>query len=155
MQAAQLPRRLFYFLLDQKVTKNQVNRHLLLRCTRLLPCNQPKPRAAILCPTSVRAVPLLQQSLLMPFPALKAVIVLSDFARSWSVDRVHLVLLTLLNESKIKEREADRKAGRVYGVNDGLAFAMCAARKRRKEPAERAEAFFCLDFLVTFGSSQK
>jgi len=40
--------------------------------------------------------------------------------------------------------------GRVYGVNEGLAFAMCAARKRRKEPAERVEAFFCLDFLLLF-----
>jgi hypothetical protein len=54
-----------------------------------------------------------------------------------------------------KECGADRKAGRVYGVNDGLAFAMCEARKRRKEPAERAEAFFCLDLLVTFLSREK
>jgi hypothetical protein len=43
----------------------------------------------------------------------------------------------------------------VYGGNAGLAFAMCGARKKRKEPAGRAEAFFCLDLLVTFGSSQK
>jgi len=28
-------------------------------------------------------------------------------------------------------KRPDRKAGRAYGVNDGLAFAMCAARKRR------------------------
>jgi len=32
---------------------------------------------------------------------------------------------------KWKERLDDRKAGRVYGVNDGLAFAMCAARRKR------------------------
>jgi len=31
-------------------------------------------------------------------------------------------------------------AGQAYGVNDGLAFAMRVARKKRKEPAERAEA---------------
>jgi len=49
----------------------------------------------------------------------------------------------------------DRKAGRVYGGNAGLAFAMREARKRRKEPAGRAEAFFCLDFLVTFLSRKK
>jgi len=30
--------------------------------------------------------PLLRQSLLMPFPALEATIVLSDFGRSWSID---------------------------------------------------------------------
>jgi hypothetical protein len=57
--------------------------------------------------------------------------VLSDFSRTWSVDEVHLVVLGLLNESKIKELGVDRKAGRVYGVNDGLAFAMCVARRKR------------------------
>jgi hypothetical protein len=47
----------------------------------------------------------------------------------------------------------------VYGGNAGLAFAMCAARKKRKEPAGRAEAFFCLElftycsFSVVFMSS--
>jgi hypothetical protein len=60
-----------------------------------------------------------------------------------------------INEPVRKECWVDRKAGREYGVNDGLAFAMCAARRKRKEPTERAEAFFCLDLLVTFGSSQK
>jgi len=80
---------------------------------------------------------------------------LSDYTRSWSVDWVHLVLLTLLNDPQIKQRGADRKAGQRKGVNGGLAFAMCGALQKRKEPAERAEAFFCLDFLVTFGSSQK
>jgi hypothetical protein len=29
----------------------------------------------------------------------------------------------------------DRKAGRVYGGNAGLAISMCAARKKRQEPA--------------------
>jgi len=38
-----LPLGFFYFLLDQKVTKNQVNKHLLLPHTPL-PGNQPKPR---------------------------------------------------------------------------------------------------------------
>jgi len=43
-------------LLDQKVTKNQVNRRLLL-CAHALPHNQSKPRAAILCATVVRSFP--------------------------------------------------------------------------------------------------
>jgi len=80
----------------------------------------------------------------MPFPPHKATIVLPDFGRSCSAD----------GETK-KERWSDRKAGRAYGGNDGLAFAMCGALQKRKEPAGRAEAFFCLDLLVTFGSSQK
>jgi len=48
----------------------------------------------------------------MPLPALEAIIVLSDFVRSWSVDAVHLILLIPLNESKIKAGKGPvRKAG--------------------------------------------
>jgi hypothetical protein len=85
----------------------------------------------------------------------QATIVLIDFTRSWSDDRGAFSTTALLNKPLIKECEADRKAGRVYGGNDGLAFAMCEARKRRKEPAGRVEAFFCLDLLVTFLSREK
>ena len=48
----------------------------------------------------------------------------------------------------LTEKRATRK-----GVNDGLAFR--DVPEKRKEPAERAEAFFCLDFLVTFLSRKK
>ncbi len=48
----------------------------------------------------------------------------------------------------------DRKAGRAYGGNAGLAFAMCGALQKRKEPAGRAEAFFCLDFLLLFDQAK-
>jgi hypothetical protein len=40
--------------------------------------------------------------LLLPFLALKATTLLIDFARSWSIDGIHLMLLTLLNDSKTK-----------------------------------------------------
>jgi hypothetical protein len=59
-------------------------------------------------------------------------------------------MLSHYNESIKKERWVDRKAGRVYGGNDGLAFAMCEARKKRKEPAGRAEAFFCLELFTSY-----
>ncbi len=90
----------------------------------------------------------------MPFPALLPTIVLPDFARSCSADG-RIKPLALNKILKQNERWADRKAGRAYGGNDGLAFAMCAARKKRKEPAGSVEAFFCLDFLVTFLSRKK
>jgi hypothetical protein len=65
--------------------------------------------------------------------------------------------------SAVKLIKIEKKAGkgptekraREDGGNDGLAFAICAARKRRKEPAGRVEAFFCLDLLVTFLSRKK
>jgi hypothetical protein len=64
-----------------------------------------------------------------------AFIVLPDFARSCSADL------------KIKnERWPDRKAGQVYGGNDGLAFAMCAARKKRKNRQGGLKLFSVLIF---------
>jgi hypothetical protein len=60
----------------------------------LCPANQLKPRAAILCPTAF-APATSSQSLLMPFPALVAIIVLPDLIRSWSADR-EKQLITIL-----------------------------------------------------------
>ncbi len=43
------------------------------------------------------------------------------------------------------------KAGRAYGGNDGLAFAMCAARGKTEFAGQGGkEAFLLKDFLVTF-----
>jgi hypothetical protein len=47
-----------------------------------------------------------------------------------------------------KERWADRKAGRVYGGNDGLAFAMCVARKKRKNRQGGLKLFSVLIFWL-------
>jgi len=55
---------------------------------------------------------------------------------------------------RTKKGRPDRKAGRGKGVNDGLAFAMRGALQKRKEPAERAEAFFCLDFCATLDQAK-
>jgi hypothetical protein len=51
-------------------------------------------------------------------------------------------LLTL----KQKERRPDRKAGRVYGGNDGLAFALCGAQKKRKNRQGGLKLFSVLIF---------
>ncbi|HEY4196574.1 MAG TPA: hypothetical protein VGM63_13615 [Mucilaginibacter sp.] len=47
---------------------------------------------------------------------------------------------------KQKGRWPDRKAGRAYGVNDGLAFAMCGARKKRKNRQGGLKLFYVLIF---------
>ncbi len=70
-------------------------------------------------------------------PALLATIVLPDFARSFPAGKKRYYARkhkTVNPEIKSAQRH-DRKAGRVYGL--------------------WVEAFFCLDLLVTFGSSQK
>jgi hypothetical protein len=46
----------------------------------------------------------------------------------------------------VKKRWPDRKAGRVYGGNDGLAFAMRGARKRRKNRQGGQKLFSVLIF---------
>jgi len=78
----------------------------------------------------------------MPFPALRAIIVLPDFARSFSADEEEA-----LNEpgSKASKGLTEKRAMR-KGVNDGLAFR--DVPEKRKEPAESVEAFFCLDLWL-------
>ncbi|WP_426670651.1 hypothetical protein ACPPVU_05315 [Mucilaginibacter sp. McL0603] len=51
---------------------------------------------------------------------------------------------------KQKERWVDKKAGRVYGGNDVLAFAMCEARKKRKKRQGGLKLFFVLIFWLLF-----
>jgi hypothetical protein len=53
----------------------------------------------------------------------------------------------LLTKAK-KERWPDRKAGRVYGVNDGLAFAMCGALQKRKNRQSGWKLFSVLIFWL-------
>jgi hypothetical protein len=48
------------------------------------------------------------------------------------------------------ERWADKKAGRVYGGNDGLAFAMCEALQKRKNRQGGQKLFFVLIFWLLF-----
>jgi hypothetical protein len=97
VQAAQLPLGFFYFFLDKKVTKNQVNRHLLLCRTGLCPAisqNHGLQYFALLAFPQTLASAKFANALSIT----QATIILTDFARSWSVDRVHLVLLALLND---------------------------------------------------------
>jgi hypothetical protein len=86
----------------------------------------------------------------MPFPALAATIVLPDFIRSCSVDeRSHLKESVLLHNPWNKSgQRPDRKAGRVYGGNAGLAFAMCEARKKRKNRQGGMKLFSVLIFWL-------
>jgi hypothetical protein len=66
-----------------KVTKKACQQKCFFSLLAFSLQNQPKPRAAILCPISF-ALANTSQSLLMPFPALCAIIVLTDFNRSYS-----------------------------------------------------------------------
>jgi hypothetical protein len=83
----------YYFLLDQKVAKNQVSKKTSWR-TGLCPAKQAEPRAAVFCPARLLRLAL-QQNPLMPFLAHMTVIVLPAFARSCFADI--LVLLSTLN----------------------------------------------------------
>jgi hypothetical protein len=60
----------FYFLLDQKVTKNQASRDASLR-SGPCPAVQLKPRAAILLPLFIAQGSRFSKSLLMPLPTRK------------------------------------------------------------------------------------
>jgi len=78
---------------------------------------------------------MLQQNPNAPAAALPH-IVLPDFTRSWSADGDNIINAITLNKTQTKAGKGlTEKRAREYGGNDGLAFAMCAARKRRKEPA--------------------
>jgi hypothetical protein len=57
-----------YFLLDQKVTKNQVSKEASLR-SGLCPAVQVKPRAAKFLRRFTRSYPTLQQKIAMLLPA--------------------------------------------------------------------------------------
>jgi len=51
------------------------------------------------------------------------------------------------NKTQIKSgQRPDKKAGRVYGVNAGLAFAMCEALQKRKNRQGGLKLFFVLIF---------
>jgi hypothetical protein len=84
VQARSVAAEAFYFLLDQKVTKNQVGHNASLRSGPLR-CKSGKTWAANFCPTFVLTYPPLLQSLLCPAAA-PPTIVLPDFARSCSAD---------------------------------------------------------------------
>jgi hypothetical protein len=65
----------------------------------------------------------------------RAILILPDFIRSCSAD--------------FKTKNVgwpDRKAGRAYGGNGGLAFAMCEARKKRKNRQGALKLFSVLIF---------
>ena len=137
----------FVTFVATKVTKKAFSRKASLP-TRPLPCKSGKNHGLQNVAPLRSLWAFASATIAMPLP------------RSWPplfcLIAPEAVLLTLKQYFRLKPnaRWAGR-AGRVYDGNDGLAFAMCEARRKRKEPAGRAEAFFCLDFLVTFGSSQK
>jgi hypothetical protein len=89
--------------------------------------------------------PTLQQLLLCPCHA-QATIVLPDFARSCSADGENEKSIASKTNLKQKKRWPDRKAGRAYGGNPGLAFAMCEARKKRKSRQGALKLFSVLSY---------
>jgi len=91
---------LLYFFLDKKVTKNQVNRHLLLCRTLPLPRKTTKTKGCNTLPHYRSLLPKLQQSLLMPFPPHMPPLFCLISPETGLLTGVHLVLLTLLNKSK-------------------------------------------------------
>jgi len=108
--------------LIKKVTKNQVNRHLLLYAQTLARqsdkttgCNTLLHCRSLMASASVKFANALSHA--------QATIVLSDFARSWSIDGVHLMLLTLLNELKTKAgKGTSEKRARVFCLQRGSFF---------------------------------
>ncbi|MGZ3820107.1 MAG: hypothetical protein ACXVB6_05920 [Mucilaginibacter sp.] len=85
-------------------------------------------------------------SIAIPLPTLEATIVLPDFFRSCSADGTIISAVILSKTANKSGQRPDRKAGRAYGGNAGLAFAMCAARKRRKNRQGGLKLFSVLIF---------
>jgi hypothetical protein len=80
-----------YFFLDKKVTKKS-SQQIGFFAHRPLPCKPGRTTAAIILPRFAPAFPAFLQKLAMPFPALKATIVLPAFTRSLPADgNIHIM----------------------------------------------------------------
>jgi hypothetical protein len=119
-----------YFLLDQKVTKNQVIRWLAdsLRSWPL-PRKSGKTWAAKSCPTSVRSWPSLRKFryALQPHSPTLFCLISPEAALLTGNIKSPILLNKILKKAG---KGLTEKRAREYGGNDGLAFALRAGAKK-------------------------